>query len=505
LGEREQDLNAAASVPGLINFTAPQPMKTAFMPRIGFAYSPGTSGKTSIRGGFNISYDILRDNLGLDAAVPQFSSVIDVTGAVSPTTGLPLQGFLAGGGISPGSIPANPTPAQLRAETGGFLPNAQRPEAYNWNLDLQHVFAQNYTLDIRYTGTKGLFLTVQDQLNRQPVVNASNALPVYFTAPSQATLNSLTNTLSALTTAYGNGGNIVPAYAAAGFTGILTSYQPWGNSTYNGLAIQLNRRFTNGLQFQGAYTWSHAIDDSTADVFSTYTTPRRPQDAQNLSPEKSSSALDHRQRLTFESIYDMPFFSHSSNWVVKNVVGNWEIAPIYTYQTGILVTPQSGLDSNLNGDSAGDRTIINPNGNPAIGSGTTALKNAAGQIVAYQVNNPAAMYIATPQGALANGGRNTEHWNPIDDVDLTFAKRLNITERFKVQFSLRASNILNHPQYTGGFLNDVQPVTSTSSIFSPTSTSVHNALIPTSSLFGQFTQVVSSNPRSLQLALKFIF
>jgi Carboxypeptidase regulatory-like domain len=496
LGEREQALNAAASVPGLINFTAPQPQGDAFMPRIGIAYSPGTSGKTSVRAGFGINYDIIRDNLGLNTAVPQFSSVVDVTGAVN-SAGVPLQGFLAGGGISPSSIPANPTVAQLRAQTGGYLPNAERPASYQWNLGVQHVFAENYTLDVRYVGTRGLHLTVQDQLNRQPVVNASDALPVYYTAPSQATLNSLTNTLSNLNTIYGNGGYLVPAYAQAGFTGVLTSYQPWGNSTYHGLATSVTRRFSNGLQFIGAYTWSHAIDDSTADVFSTYTTPRRPQDARNLAPDKSSSALDHRQRLTFEAIYDLPFFKHS-NWLMKNIVGNWEIAPIYTYQTGTLVTIQSGLDSNLNGDTAGDRTIVNPSGNPAIGSGTTALTNSKGQTVAFLVNNPAAGYIVAPKGTIATGGRNTEHFNPINDIDLSFAKRINITERFKLQFSLRASNIFNHPQYTGGNLNDIAPV-------GQTGTDLHNALIPTTSLFGQYTQVLSSNPRFMQLALKLVF
>ncbi len=191
---------------------------------------------------------------------------MDVTGAVS-TTGAPLQGFLANGGISPSSIPSNPTVAQLRAQTGGYLPDATRPESYQWNLGIQRVFAENYTLDIRYTGTRGLHLTVQDQLNRQSVVTAANALPVYYTAPSQAALNSLTNTLLNLNTIYGNGGYLVPAYQQAGFTGVLTSYEPWGNSTYHGLASQLSRRFSNGLQFIGAYTWSHAIDDSTADVF----------------------------------------------------------------------------------------------------------------------------------------------------------------------------------------------------------------------------------------------
>jgi hypothetical protein len=496
LGEREQNLNNAASVPGLISFASPQPMGTAFMPRIGLAYSPGTSGKTSFRAGFGINYDILRDNLGLNTAVPQFSSVVDVTGAVN-TAGVPLQGFLNGGGISPSSIPANPTVAQLRAETGGWLPNQERPESLQWNIGVQHVFAENFTLDIRYVGTRGIHLDVQDQLNRQPVVTAANALPVYFTAPSQATLNSLTSTLSSLNTLYGNGGNIVPAYANAGFTGVLTSYVPWGDSSYHGLATSVTRRFSNGMQFIGAYTWSHAIDDATADVFSTYVTPRRAQNGQNLAADKASSALDHRQRLTYEMIYDLPYFKKSS-WFMKNVVGNWEIAPIYTYQTGTLATIQSGLDSNLNGDSAGDRTIFNPSGNPTVGSGTTALLNSAGQTVAYLVNNPSAGYIVAPKGTLANAGRNTEHLNPIDDIDLTVAKKVNITERYALQFSLRAGNIFNHPQYTGGNLNDIAPVPQTS-------TSVHNALIPTNPLFGQYSQVFSSNPRAMQLALKFIF
>ncbi len=492
LGEREQDLNSAADVPGLISFAAPQPQKTNFMPRIGVAYSPGTSGKTSIRAGFGINYDVNRDNLGLDAAVPQFSSTIDVTGQ-------PGTGFLANGGISPSSVASSPSVADLRAETGGVLPvNAQRPESLQWNFGVQHVFAENYTVDVTYLGTRGLHLTVQDQLNRQPVVNAADALPVYTTAPSQGTLDSLTNTLSALTTAYNNGGYLVPAYLNAGFTGILTSFQQWGSSTYNGLATQVTRRFSHGVQFIGSYTWSHNIDNSTADVFSTYTTPRRPQNARDLGPDRSSSALDHRQRLTFESVYDLPYFKHSNNWFMKNLVGNWELAPIYTYQSGTVATAESGVDSNLNGDSAGDRAIVNPGGNPNIGSGVTPLLNSAGQTVAYLATNPAAGYIQTPKGALSTAGRNTLQLEPIDDIDLSLFKRFNVTERSQFEFGARFSNLLNHPQYTGGPLNDVAPSGATSA-------DVHNSLVPSSPLFGQWNQVFSSNPRFIQLSAKFIF
>ena len=125
------------------------------------------------------------------------------------------------------------------------------------------------------------------------------------------------------------------------------------------------------------------IDDSTADVFSTYLTPRRPEDSTNLALDRSNSALDHRHRVTFETIYDLPFFKHGNSWFMKNIVGNWEFAPIYTYQTGTWVDVQSGVDSNLNADSAGDRAFVNPAGTANVGSGVTALKNSAGETVAY--------------------------------------------------------------------------------------------------------------------------
>ncbi len=342
----------------------------------------------------------LYDNQGILSLPPELTTTVDVTG-------FDQQGFLADGGIAPNAtgvaLDARPTFGREPAPT--FLTRCARNRSSGTSAF--NTFSQTTTrLKARYLGTRGINLAVQDQLNRQPVVNGTNALPVYFSAPSQATLNGLTNTLTALNNSYNNDGDIVPGFLNGGFTGIITAYEPWGNSTYHGWANQLTRRFTNGLQFLATYTLSHAIDDSTADVFSTYVTPRRPQDARNLRPDRSNSALDHRNRITAEVLYDWRPFKNG-NWIMKNIVGNWEMAPVYTYQTGTLATVQSGVDSNLNGDSAGDRTIVNPSGNPNIGSGTTPLTNSAGQTVAFLVTNPSAGYVATPKGTLATGGRNT--------------------------------------------------------------------------------------------------
>lgn len=186
---------------------------------------------------------------------------------------------------------------------------------------------------------------------------------------------------------------------------------------------------------------------------------------------------------------------------------------MYTYQSGQHVTPQSAVDTNLNGDSAPDRVIINPAGNPNLGTTASALPNSAGATVAYLVTDPAAKFVAAPKGTLSNGGRSILNLNPIDSIDVTLAKRFSITERFKLEFSARAINVFNHPQYTGGYLNDVAAFGPPGGIgggagyAAGTAPGIlaRSAITPGSSIFQQWSQAFSSNPRYVQLVLKVIF
>jgi hypothetical protein len=350
-----------------------------------------------------------------------------------------------------------------------------------------------------------LNLPIQNRLNAQNVVNASNALPVYMSAPSQATLDGLTNVLSSdipgkssLQSIYDNGGNYLPSYWNAGFQSAIAGFMPVGSSTYHGLATQVTRRFHNGLQFVGSYTLSHNIDDATAEVFSTNTTPRRPQDFQNLRAERSSSALDHRNRFTLAVVYDLPYFK-GGNWFMRNIVGNWELAPVYTYQTGSWVTAQSAVDSNMNGDTAGDRAIINATGQANIGSGTTPLTNSNGDVVAYVAKNPNARYIQAPKGTIATAGRNTFRLRPINNIDATLLKRFTLMERYKLELGGRFFNMFNHAQYAGSYLSDVgYPDMLTAG-------SVKNFTNPGNVNFQRPDMVFSSNPRTIQVSAKFIF
>jgi hypothetical protein len=242
------------------------------------------------------------------------------------------------------------------------------------------------------------------------------------------------------------------------------------------------------------------IDNSTADFFSTVFSPRRPQDFQNLTPERSASALDRRQRFTLAAYYEVPWFKQGK-WLMRNLVGNWTVAPIYTYETPEWVTVQRQIDANLNGDNFTDRVIINPAGKDGVGSGITALKNASGATVAYLANNPNARYIVAGSGAYANGGRNTLPLRPIDNFDVSLFKNFNLRERWKVQFGAQFFNFFNHPQFVPGFTNRVDNVDSGHF----TSPAARNFVTPGTTIFNDPEALFSSNPRFIQLGLKLIF
>ena len=507
-----QPLNSISNTPGLINFGSPTTQKANFMPRIGLAYSP--DGNTSIRVGFTMANDVLFDNLGILSLPPQVQQTCNTSQPMSPSCFWSQNGFLANGGL-----PSNPVqitdPAVARSSTSAFIPNQRLPYSENLNVGVQHLFANKYTLDVRYVWTRGLELPVQDRINIAPGTSAGNSLPTYLANPGQAALNALPLSLDGPGGLYqqsafycGSGpanqclpsstGGFVPAYYNAGFFSPVVAFEPWGGSNYNGLQAQFSRSFSNGLQFQVAYTWSHTFDNSTAEVFSTVLTPRRPQNFQCLQCDWADSAYSRTQRLTIQALYDVPWYKTSSSWMMKNVVGNWEVTPIYTFQSPEYATCQSGKDSNLNGDTAPDRCIANPLGVAGTSSGVTPLMNSAGYTVAYLANNPTAQYITAGAGAMATTSRNTIAAPHINNWDFAILKRVNITERQAISFQFQALNIFNHSQYVPGYISDVAPIGYTGG-------NVRNILIPGASSFGNWASAFSQHPRQVVLALKYIF
>lgn len=505
IGEREQALNSVASVPGLIDFHAPRPAYTSFAPRLGVNWAPDQ--KTSIRAGFGIAYDVLFDNLGTLSFPPQLSQTNDV--GTNPAYPFGAPNFLANGGLPPGGA-TNVTvlsAADARAATSAYLPDQVVPYAETYTLTVQRTIGSAYTAEIGYVGTRGIHLPTQDQLNIQPRVTAQNQLFTSLTGGTSVTAAPGANTLAALNQL----SNIVPAFKAAGFTSKITSYQPYSSSNYNGLVTNLTRRFQHGLQMNLSYTWSKTMDDATDEVFATVLTPRRPQNSQNVAADYSRSALDRTNRISLELLYDLPYGKTSSNFIKKNIIGNWTVTPIYTYESPEYVTVLSGDNANLNGDSGAaiDRTIINPSGIKGTSSGVSpvyasnlagncgaGVTECKGNLVGYVAKNPTAYYIQAGKGTLPTAGRNTLPIRPIDNIDLALYKRVTFFDHYAFELGAQAFNVLNHAQYQPGTIDNVN---------GPSFTASYNFQTAGNGFFNRPDKEFLNNARTMQLTGKIIF
>ena len=190
-------------------------------------------------------------------------------------------------------------------------------------------------------------------------------------------------------------------------------------------------------------------------------------------------------------------------------------APFTPMRQASGVTVQANQDSNLNGDSAGDRGIVNSAGIRGTGGASTALMNSGGDVVAYQALTPSGapcssaaqcpQYIQTGIGALSNLGRNTLQVPGTNNFDLGIYKDLNFTERLKFRFGGQFANIINHPQYIPGSnpgfglgVNDVAG-------FSSVGTSYKAFVNPANSNFNSPQAVFASNARTIAIVAKIIF
>ncbi|HBB89010.1 MAG TPA: TonB-dependent receptor [Blastocatellia bacterium] len=502
-GTQLQALNAIASVPGLIDFHAPKAQKRNFSPKVGFAYSPnysegllgrlfGSSGKSSIRAGFSMGYDYIFDNLYILSLPPQAQQTIDNTVG---GTDLYTPNYLANGGIRNILVPSTGSAATARANTGAWVPDQEVPYSLTWTGSIQRQFGTNWSAEARYLGTRGVHLLTQNRINRIGKVGAGigrSGLPTFLAAPTQAQLDALPLTLTAINAR----SNYVDRFANAGFNGAsVVGFLSNGNSTYHAASGQLTRRFSNGFQMTAAYTWSHLIDDTTAEVFSTVLSPRRVEEFQNLTQDRADSALDRRHRFVTSVIYELPFFKNSTG-LARTLLGGFNFSGTYTAESGEKATVLSGTDANLNGDAAPDRTIRNPNGVRGTGSNVTTLRNTAGQTVGYLAVNPNAEYIRAGSGAISNSARNTLQLPGINNIDFSIFKNFRLGEATRIQLRADMFNVLNHPQYIPGSPNDVSPISTTG---------VGQVNTVTSGTFNQPDQVFSSNPRVIQLALRFDF
>lgn len=453
-----QQLNALASVPGIIDFRKPKTDRNNFAPRVGFAYSPewnnsvgnvlfGKRGQSSIRANFGMSYFDLFQNLTLTSAPPQAQQILDLATAAAAFGFDPSRPFLENGGI-PSTLVPIATALDARASTAALVPDRTTPYSMSWTLSYQRELNSSTAIELRYLGTRGRKLPVQLRLNGGLVNESNLVIPTFLTTPSVSDLAGL-QTLGQVKALPGTNTRPLASYGFG--TSPVTSYQMAGNSMYDAASISITRRFSRNLGFTAAYTFSKTIDNSTTELNSSALNPRRPQDFYNLSGERAVSALDIPHRFASSLSYDVPFFDGLSNGLLRNVLGGYQVNAIFQAQSGQPITVRSGVDSNLNFDNVGDRAILNLNGVRGTSSAVRAI-NAAGQFVsmgnnatvAYVAVNPNAEYIQAGVGARSTAGRNTLRTLGFNRTDANFVKSFNLGEGGKgFQFGAEINNLFN--------------------------------------------------------------
>jgi len=325
---------------------------TNLAPRIGLAYR--LNDKTVLRAGFGLFYARFQggtiDNLFTNNGVFQTAIILNNT--------QPAQ--LAAGPVFPNPLNAAPTGASVSASNIQFLsPNIRTPYSEQYTFAVERQVGKDLAITVSYIGSHGVQLYSVRDLNLPPLSSTTFTYTIDDVNGSPA---------GSYTTPVYTGARPDPRYS-----GIYLN-DNGVTSSYNGLAVQVRKRFSHGFQAAAAYTWSHEIDDgqsygqSTNNLFlsnANYWLYNG-----NYKADKGSGSLDQRHRFVFSWIW-APTITHRDGAFYKYVVNHWELSSITTLQSGqphgspiikVNDTPVPGMFSNftINGSGLGSRVPFLP-------------------------------------------------------------------------------------------------------------------------------------------------
>jgi hypothetical protein len=212
-----------------------------------------------------------------------------------------------------------------------------------------------------------------------------------------------------------------------------------GWATFHAMTVRVARRFNHRLSFDSSYTLSKSMDDAS-DTGATNAEYNLPQDPFAMSQEKALSSFDHRQRLTTNAVYDLPF-ARNGFGPLHSLMGGWRIAGILTAQTGAPFTVNLSAAAGQNVSPIGlvsGNNLERPNlvGNPNGGPRTAA-----------EWFNTAAFALPA-QNTFGNSGRNVITGPGLTTLDLSIQKEETLREHLRLQFRFDIYNSLNHANFS---------------------------------------------------------
>ena len=451
-------------------------------PRLGFAYSVGSN--TVIRGGAGIYY-------GLNVAT-NFQSPGTAFGNTNPIP------FTNDNFQTRSATLANPFPLGYAFPQGttygkaalwglsnnnslGVTP-ARNAEIYQWNIGAQHLFPGGITIGADYSASRSRHLPFSSFSGtsnrnflsssiRNQIVADYNACGgpnnPNCTPPGQLLGNLVSNPFQALFTgpnAVFNEPSSIYNNAQIPLINLLHPFPQFdgafsgltllaASATYNSLQVRFQKRPSHYISFEGNYTYSKAVDNSSAGANS-FITPSlssgNPQELDNLRAEKSISANDATQRMVLATVFDLPvgrglWIGKDMNRALDAFVGGWALSTILTFQTG---TPISiGLSSPQLADGTQRPNVTCPQISSGVSYHQAAEANLAGT-GSLSVFNPAC-FAAPGDQVAGNAPRYFSNLRSqgVHNMDLSLSKEFSIRESMKLQIRGEFFNFTNTPRF----------------------------------------------------------
>ena len=333
----------------------------------------------------------------------------------------------------------------LFANTGNnmFQTKFANPYAQKWNFGVQRELGPQFLLEVNYVGGHGVneLRTIDGQLTS---IARCNAAP---TAPCGGTIST------------SGGTNLFNGRFNDAFFQTATKIST-GFATYHALQSTITKTLRNskwgGGQFQGAYTWSHSIDNSADPLVTGVGERNFPRDSSGFAggfniPERGNSSFDIRHRFVLNFIYEVPLKFDNRN--MDRFLGNWELTGIWTAQTGLPFSVFGTNDSA--GSGLGQRADFAASGNPlnqtpTSGQSSRTQTGPAREVFANPCPLDSISYANCTGGRTPRQGtvpRNEFVGPGFNTVDFSVIKRFPLTEKYKLRIQADFFNAFNRANF----------------------------------------------------------